>query len=702
MYLSLNWLKDFIDIPKSLSPEELGLKLTMHTVEVDSVEKQLKDVIYDIDNKSITHRPDLWSHYGMAREIAAFLDVKLKKYNANTTNLYANTTNQKMRIDVKIEDEKLCPRYMAVAVSGIKVEPSPEWMRERLIAAGSRPINNIVDITNYVMLELGQPLHAFDFSKISNDIKIIVRKAKQDEVIETLDGEKRRLDEEMLVIADKNKPIAIAGVMGGANSEVDGATTEIILESANFNFISIRKTSQKLGLRTESSIRFEKSLDPNLCELALAKAVELIKKICPEAKISGNPVDEKNFALNQGPIKLNLEWLNKIIGQEIEEKKVVKILNSLGFEIKQDTKCPSGHLVSVKVPTWRATKDISIPEDLLEEVARIYGYGNIASVMPIVEMEPPKINEEKLLEKKIKNTLAGAPALAEAYNYSFVGEEQLAKLGIDCASYVKLANPIAAHQTMLRQSLAPNLIENIRTNQARFERIGLFEIGSICLSAPGEIDKGGKTGENLPYQEKRLGIILAADEKINVFAQAKGIVEYLLMSLDLPFTFQTTEIRPDWADESACAKINVFKRDIGLATKLNSKARRGLGLKKEVAMVEISFAELFNIIKEQSMKKFRAYDKYPPAIRDLAFVVNEKILYNDIRDEIISFDKLINKVELFDVYSGGKLGKAEKNLAFHIAFLAPDRTLTSEEVDELQKRLINRLEEKFEAKIRDF
>ncbi|MBU4331964.1 phenylalanine--tRNA ligase subunit beta, partial [Patescibacteria group bacterium] len=243
MYLSLNWLKDFIDIPKSLSPEELGLKLTMHTVEVDSVEKQLKDVIYDIDNKSITHRPDLWSHYGMAREIAAFLDVKLKKYNANTTNLYANTTNQKMRIDVKIEDEKLCPRYMAVAVSGIKVEPSPEWMRERLIAAGSRPINNIVDITNYVMLELGQPLHAFDFSKISNDIKIIVRKAKQDEVIETLDGEKRRLDEEMLVIADKNKPIAIAGVMGGANSEVDGATTEIILESANFNFISIRKTS---------------------------------------------------------------------------------------------------------------------------------------------------------------------------------------------------------------------------------------------------------------------------------------------------------------------------------------------------------------------------------------------------------------------------------------------------------------------------
>ncbi|MDP3043462.1 MAG: phenylalanine--tRNA ligase subunit beta, partial [bacterium] len=632
-----------------------------------------------------------------------FLDVKLKEYTrSNLQTTFKSTKDAKTRIDVKIEDEKLCPRYMAVAVSGIKVEPSPEWMRERLIAAGSRPINNIVDITNYVMLDLGQPLHAFDFSKISNDIKIIVRRAKKGEIIETLDGEKRELDNEMLVIADKNKPIAIAGVMGGANSEVDGATTEIILESANFNFISIRKTSQKLGLRTESSIRFEKSLDPNLCELALARAVELIKKVCPDAKIASNLADEKNFALNQGPIKLNLEWLNKIIGQEIEEKKVVKILNSLGFEIKQDTKCPSGHLVSVKVPTWRATKDISIPEDLAEEVARIYGYGSIASVMPIVEMEPAEKNEEKLLEKKIKNTLAGAPALAEAYNYSFVGEEQLAKLGIDCASYVKLANPIAAHQTMLRQSLAPNLIENIRTNQARFERIGLFEIGSICLSAPGEIDKGGKTGENLPYQEKRLGIILAADEKINVFAQAKGIVEYLLMSLDLPLTFQTTEIRPDWADESACAKINVFKRDIGLATKLNSKARRGLGLKKEVAMVEISFAELFNIIKEQSMKKFRAYDKYPPAIRDLAFVVNEKILYNDIRDEIISFDKLINKVELFDVYSGGKLGKAEKNLAFHIAYLAPDRTLTSEEVDELQKRLINRLEEKFEAKIRDF
>ncbi|MBU4319419.1 MAG: phenylalanine--tRNA ligase subunit beta [Proteobacteria bacterium] len=882
MYLSLNWLKDFVNIPKSITPEELGLRLTMHTVEIDGVEKQadkfanivvgkileikkhpdadklslvkleignlkfaevvcganninvndkvpvalvgaklpngaeikevevrgeksfgmlcaedelglgddrrgimildkgakigqslgeylkLKDVIFEVDNKSITNRPDLWGHYGMAREIAAFLGVRLKPHppapspkqemGRTKNNLTSYLGGVGGGINVKVEDYKLCPRYMAVCLSGIKIEDSPKWMLERLIAVGMRPINNIVDITNYVMLELGQPMHAFDVRtilgdeipnnkfqitnpatslrdnragksqisnlKFQNDIKIVVRRAKKGEVLESLDGEKRELNNEMLVIADDKKPIALAGIMGGANSEIRDETNYIIIECANFDFASIRKTSQKLGLRTESSMRFEKGLDPNLCELALARAVGLIKKICPEAKIDGKLIDEKKFSIDQGLIKLNLDWLNQRVGEIIEEKKVINILENLGFETSPSSftnvsadKQPSsrfktgtgssqgegekGKVLEVTIPSWRAGRDISIPEDLLEEVARIFGYNNLKPAMPMVGMIVPEFNQERLFEREIKNILSNGAGLSEVYNYSFVGEDQLTKLGVDFSSHIKLANPIAVHQTLLRQNLAPNLINNIKTNQAKFEQFGFFEIGSVYLSTPGEINKGDRQDNNLPYQEKRIGIILASDKKQDVFSQAKGAVEYLLSSLNLPVDFTTIESGPGWADENIAADVNCQKSKIGIIAKLNEKSAKAFGVKKEAVIVEITLSEIYKLAGKQAVKKYQEYEKYPPLIRDLAFVVSEKILYNNIRNEIINFSELIRSAELFDVYQGSKLGFGKKSLAFHIIYQA-GRTLTAEEIDVLQKQLIQRLEEKFDAKIRDF
>jgi len=834
MYLSLDWLKDFVRIPRSITPEELGLRLTMHTVEIDSIEKQvdkfknivvgkiltlkkhpnasrlqlvwvdagsekfeivcgapnlkegqlvplakvgavlpngleikeseirgvksvgmlcaedelglgddhsgilildnkakigqnlaehykLKDVIFEVDNKSITHRPDLWSHYGMAREIAAFLKEKFRKYKPNKKVLTRSTNDIKLKM--KVESYRQCPRYMAIGLTGIKIEASPKWMQERLIACGMRPINNIVDVTNYVMLELGQPLHAFDRTLVD---EIIVRQAKADEVIETLDGEKRNLDNETLVIADSKKAIAIAGIMGGANSEINNKTDSMIIESANFNFVSIRKTSQKLGLRSDASMRFEKALDPNLCELALVRAVELIKKLCPKTKVASNLVDltarlaksmqsgEEKFKLNQGPIELNLSWLNKLVGEIIEARQVIRILTSLGFELveKKDK-------LSVIVPTWRATRDISIPEDLVEEVARIYGYSNLTPAMPKIAMKAAVVNQERVLERKIKDILAKGAALTEIYNYSFVGEEQLKKISIDFSSHIRLANPITAQQTMLRQNLAANLIENVKVNQARYSQVGLFEIGSIYLNNPGEINKDNKSRESLPYQEKRIGIILAAQpsspgkKREDVFVRTKGLIEYLLNALNLPVIFSPTEAMPGWADKKIAANIlisteesgRVAKKDIGLVAKLDNGHGIRAGLKKEVVIAEINFNDLF-ILTEQSRMlgadKYKAYMKYPSAVRDLAFVVDEKILYNDIRDEIMSFHKLIKHVELFDVYQGDKLGANKKNLAFHITYLAPDRTLTASEVDEIQQGLIKQLDKKFSAKIRDF
>jgi len=801
MLISLNWLKDFVDIPRTITPEELGLKLTMHTVEIDSVKSEadkykdiivgriknvkkhpsadklqlaevdigkkrlnivcgafniksgqkvpvalvgavlpggaeikevevrgeksegmlctedelglgedhsgililddkakigdnlgkhlnLKDVIYEVDNKSITNRPDLWGHYGMAREIAAFLNLRLKNDLEIKKASQIKTNFQKRKIDVKVENFTLCRRYMAVAIGGITIEESPEWIKDRLIAVGVKPINNIVDITNYVMLETGQPLHAFDKNLVD---KIIVRPAKSAETIKTLDGEIRELDEKDLVIADSKKAIAIAGVMGGENSEVNPDTKEIIIESANFNFISIRRTAQKLGLRTEASQRFEKSLDPDLCEVALTRTVELIKKAYPKAKTTSRVADKKKYNLFTDAIELDLDWLDKFIGIQVDGKKVNNILTRLGFKIEKKEK-----KLSVNVPSWRASNDISIKEDLAEEIVRIIGYDNINSMVPRVGMEAPEPNRERDLERKIKKVLSLKVGMSEVYNYSFVCEEQLNKLGIDYSTHIRLLNPIAEHHTLLRQNLAPNLFENIRKNQPRHNLIKLFEIGSIYLPSAGDIKKSDKQDGNLPYQEKRLGIIIGGEKRDNVFSIIKGVVESLIDVEYLPL-----DSAPNWAEDGYSADIKAYGINIGSIYKTKAQTAKTIGIKKEVAIIEINLKRIAEAIFQKGDIEFSEYEKYPPVIRDLAFVVNEKVLYNDIREEIIKFHKYIRKADLFDVYRGLKLGSGRKNLAFRVIYQA-DKTLTSEEVDELQVGLFKRLEKKFDAKIRDF
>ena len=845
MFLSLNWLKDFVDIPKSITPEQLGLKLTMHTVEVDGIKKQgenlenvvvgeileikkhpnadklsiaqvdvneknsrqiifgqmlkveigqklpvalaptvlpgnkkiektklrgeisegmfcldqelglstekknsghffdknikngisiievlkLDDVIFEVDNKSITNRPDLWGHYGMARDISTFLNVKYKILDSKFQ--FPNKfqiPNSNFQINVKVENFELCPRYMAVAMDGIKIKQSPDWMQKRLSAVGMRPINNIVDITNYVMLELGQPTHIFDFKKIKNmqiqnskfkiqnkskiqnskfKTNIIIRTAKNNETIKTLDGQERKLDDNMLVIADDKKPIAIAGIMGGADTEIDDKTVSILIESANFDSVSIRKTAQKLRLRSESSMRFEKSLDPNLCEMALSRIIELIKEFCPQAKIISELQDEKKYSLNQGPIELDLEWTSKRIGKKIEEKKIIEILENLGFEIKKNN-----NVLNVTIPTWRATKDISIPEDLVEEIIRIYGYENLDSQMPKITMQSPEKNEERLLERKIKNILSTGAKLTEVYNYSFISEDQLTKFPVDenntdgkLSLAIKLANSLSEDFTILRPSLILGLLKNIKTNQAKEEKIALYEIGRIFLNKQGEINKNSTKKETLFFQEKNLAIALAmgqlSNDTENLFSQIKSIITYLLNSLDMEIVFEQARIIPIWLKNSVTAAIYVNNKEIGYVSILNKNILSDFGIKKQTAIAEIDFTKLNVLAQKQKTKQFMELPKYPQITRDLAFVLNEKILYNDIKKQIINFSDLIKQVELFDIYQGDKLGFGKKSLAFHIIYQA-DRTLTSEEIDETQEKLIKYLEYKLEAKIRDF
>lgn len=807
MNLSLNWLKEYVDIPKTVSPEELAKTLTMHTVEVEGIVKQaekfnnvvvgkileirkhpnadrlqvtktevgggkvldivcgapnievgqmvpvalvgaslpnglvikeaevrgeksqgmlcasdelglgedhsgilildekaklgqsfadylgMDDVVLEVDNKSLSNRPDLWGHYGIARDLSAILGTKLKKLFVIPQPVEAD----EIKVDIEVKNQELCPRYMALAMSGITVQSSPRWLQERLIAVGLRPISNIVDATNYVMYEVGQPLHAFDRRQVDT---IKVRLAADKEEIETLDGQKRELSPDTLVIADSRKPIAVAGVMGGANSEIAEDTREIIIESANFNYVSVRRTSGRLGLRTDASMRYEKGLDPNLCEVGLWRVAELIKKICPEAKIASAPVDISKFELDQGPISLGFDWIRSMIGADIKDADIVEILEKLGFEVEVD-----GGMISAKIPTWRATKDISTKEDILEEVARVYGFENIVSQLPVVQMKRPPERPFRLVERRIKDVLSGRPALVETYNYSFVAEDMIKKMGIDVAGHISLLNPIASNMTLLRQSLVPNILSNVKANQAKFESISLFEIGNVFLDVAGVINKHDKGSEKLPYQEKKLAIVLAGG-KGDLFLSAKGIVDHLFDCLGLDVDYHSTEVRVAWSDKSSYAGIDlsseggISMKNIGYVARLDQKIAKNLGIKKEVVAVEINLAELMDLLEKKPEKRFEEFDRFPSVMRDLAFVLSDKIPYADVRDTITGFDPLIKSVELFDVYVGGALGAGMKSLAFHLVYQA-DRTLTAKEVDEVQTKLIAKIEEKFEAKLRN-
>lgn len=664
----------------------------------ESFAKYLKanDIIFEIDNKSLSNRPDLLNHYGLARELAAIFNLPLKSYEKFLERKWEFLSVKENKFSVKVEDADLCPRYMAVKVENIEIKESPEWLKTRLIAINQRPINNIVDLTNYVMFDCGQPMHAFDAADIK---KIVVRRAAKNEILETLDGVERHLDNNDLVIAAGNNILAIAGVMGGHASGVKAETTALILESANFLASSVRKTSQKLGLRTEASVRFEKSLDPNLAEVAMLRFLTLLKEVCPTLKITSALLDVNNFKPVVSVVDLNLGWLANKIGQEIPQEATVNILERLGFVVKHK----HDDNLEVVVPSWRATKDVSNREDLAEEVLRLYGYDNIISQMPVLTMNLPEINEERKIERKIKNILSLKYALAETYNYSFVGEEQLKKLNIDFFQYLKLANPLAETQTLLRQSLVPGLISNIKANQFKSEELGFFEVGNVFFNAPGNLKKDSSTEETLPYQEKYLGLALAGSG--DLFGRLKGVVSGLLKNLigyDTEINFSALDNLPGWADKHAIAKITILGKQIGLVALLSQASSDGINLKKSAALAEISFNQLFFLLSGISPFRFQEALKYPPVIRDCAFVIPEKILYNDLSNEIARFNPLIKSVELFDVYSGNKLLAGTKSLAFHIIYQSEERTLVAVEVDKIQQELVGHLAQKFEAKLRDF
>ncbi len=645
----------------------------------------LDDIIYDIDNKSLTNRPDLWGHYGMAREVAAIYNKKLKPYEISKIKV-----NQEVDLQVEVKEPELCPRYMAVVIDGVKIGPSPDWLRKSLQAVGLRSINNVVDVTNYIMLDLGQPLHAFDSNLVKKN-KIIVRRAHKAEKFVTLDGKEHELNPENLLITDSEKPLAIAGIMGGLHSGITEQTERIIIESANFNDFNIRKTSEQVGLRTEASMRYEKSLDPNLTELALNKAINLILETCPDAKIISEMVDEYGKKLPEIEIKTSYEFIRQRIGSDFKDKDIKNILNSLGFELKGDLK--------VKVPTWRATKDVSVAEDLVEEVARMYGYDNLTPKMPSSLVSLPEKNNLRELERQAKNILVYQNRATEVMNYSFVSENLLDTLGLNVKKHIVVENPINEDYALLRRHLFLGLLNNVIDN-LRFDRhINIFECGRVFLA-----DKEGEallpnSELKLPYQPLILAGAYTRENDLEPFYVVKNMVQELLLGLGYLFTEEVIAENIEWLHPQRNLQLSINNVKIARIGEVHPRILQQLDIEQKVGFWEINLSELINLEKVATV--FEPIAKFPEVTLDVSLIVSSKYLWKDIKKVILSTKpEYIYEVDLFDIYKNDKIGVDNHSLAFRVHYRAEDRTLDLAEVNEYHGRVLENLKKSFEAEIR--
>lgn len=633
------------------------------------------DTILIFDNKTITNRPDLWGHYGIAREISALYDQKLTPIK---TTVKTPKTGENLKIE--IDDFMLCPRYTGLVIDNVKIGPSPLWLQEKLKKIDHGTHNNVVDITNYIMTELGQPMHAFDHSKVKE--KILVRTAKQGEKITALDTKSYELDEEMLVIADSEKALAIAGVIGGQDGSVTESTTKIILESANFNSSSIRRTASRLGIRTDASQRFEKALDPFLCETALLKAAEMILKICKGSKIVSPITDLQSFSKEPVKITLSLEKASSKIGVELSKKEITDFLKKLEFKIKPINK----DTLEVEVPTFRATKDIKDQDDLIEEIARLYGYENIPTTFPVLPIKRPQENRERKVKHEIRTLLSLGLGFDEVLNYSFYSNRELKNCLMTEESHLIIENSISEDYSHLRTTLIPHLLKNAQLNQKNFDSFKIYEIGRTYKNI----------GEHFPLEEKKIsGLIYEKSKKDDVFYQAKGVVESIFthLSLDLPNSAKEVKNAPYSHPAKALTYIDNEGETLAQVFMLHPLVQKNMDLEKaKIAIFELNYTKLMAMTA--SVHKFEAIPRFPKIEFDVSVLVEKNTEIGTLIKEIKSCDsELIKTVTLFDIYEGSNLGANKKAIAFKIALQSNEKTLTDTDMSRVQTLVFEKLKQ---------
>jgi phenylalanyl-tRNA synthetase beta chain len=644
----------------------------------------LGDVVFDLD---ITpNRPDCLSVIGVAREVAALTRREVRLPEASYEEA-SPPIEEQVSIEIKAPD--LCPRYSASLITGIKIAGSPPWMQERLLACGMRPINNIVDVTNYVMLEYGEPLHAFDYNQVRGK-RIIVRRAGEGETMVSLDGVKRTLSPEMLVIADEERAVAIAGVMGGADSEVTDRTTAILLEAANFNPASIYHTGNTLGLPSEARLRFERGISPELTIPALKRATQLIVQLAG-GKAAKGLVDAYPGRQEHRPISLPTARVNSFLGADFTPEQIKETLASLGLDVKP---ADSGFLVTV--PYWRS--DIALVEDIVEEVARIIGYDRIPTTMlhePIPRQNPAPIIG---LKREVRRSLTGY-GFQEVINYSLTGLELINKLLPRPhplkAALVRMVNPMTAEQEYLRPSLRANLLTALAANR-RHEAgsIRLFELGRVYLPRPNDLPEEPEMVCGLLSGPRFEPSWHSGEEAVDFF-DAKGVVEGLLDQLGVEAGFEANG--DESLHPSKQAAIIIEGKRLGVVGELHPKVAEAFELSGAVYLFEINLAALLPFTLRR--KIFQPIPRFPAIVRDIALVVDVGVSNQQVQDVIKGFT-LVSQIALFDLYTGGKLPPGKKSLAYRITFQSPSQTLTDDEVNKVLEKILGKLAKQLGATLR--
>ncbi len=658
----------------------------------------LRDTLIEVD--LTPNRPDCTSVLGIAREIAGFTNQKLRQpVNYELPPL----TGAGVPFSVEVLDPEDCPRYGARLLQNVTISRSPWWLRQRLLAVGLRPINNVVDITNLVMLEYGQPLHAFDFHRLSGG-KIVVRRARTGEHIVTLDGEKRQLDQEMLLICDAEKPVAVAGVMGGENSEVTDSTRDILLESACFNPLSVRRTARQLNLGTEASYRFERGVDPEVAPRAMERAVQLLVEIAG-AEVVANGYDCVAGIKPPQAIKLRVSRTNDILGLQLAASEVCRYLESIELKV---TRADADTLL-VAPPSFRV--DLEREIDLIEEVARLRGYNEIPTSMPVVPMSFPEQQQGLGLRKKLAAMLVSR-GFFEAINYSFVDENYFDRLQLQTddpvRSAVTLLNPLSEEQKIMRTMMLPGLLQNISRNTSRQSNdIRLFEIGKVFHPV---------AGEPLPRENMRVAGVISGRRcpggsllhfgtvPVDIY-DCKGVVAAVLQEVRLAkiarleFNHERNAV-PSFIQPGFYMVYRAGDSFLGCIGKIDADVLKSFGVKQDVFYFDLDLDLMTEL--EPEGKIFRPLPKFPSVNWDIALIVPEETAAGELLTAIDNAgEEIVEAAEIFDVYRGDAVAAGHKSVAISLTYRSAEQTLDDKTVNRVHQRLITMLEERFQGRLRE-
>ena len=647
----------------------------------------LDDVILEIDNKSLTNRPDLWGHYGIAREISALYNLPLKEFVPFVPPFTPD-------FNIVLDDTLRCPRYIGVKIEGLSVKPSPFGIQSRLWRVGVRPKNLIVDITNYVMLATGQPTHAFDSDKIKGHIT--VRRACDAEKLLLLDGKEPSLSEEDLVIADEEGPVALAGVKGGEKDSVLPETNKVILEIANFESISIRRTATRYEERTESAIRYEKGIDPERCDITLSLSMQMFANFFPDMLITGFH-DNYPDRIKKNEITVSLAWLEKRLGKRIPNNDIVCILERLGFEVKFN-----GDIMHVIVPTWRSTGDISIPDDILEEIARIHGYENFEPA-PITTTFECAINQLEIdVDRKLREYLAFRCGLQEIITYPWINDEYISAIFQNNDDILSLSAPPSPNERYIRSSLLPNLCKAVADNLRFFNKFAIFESAQVFFNQ--DFETPYDLRESLPLQRRNVAGAYVCDPEnvVLLFRKAKGMIEALPRYVHIePLTFEKTD-KPSWADSVVWLNIIHCTKRIGNLALLSKKVSLDCGIKNTAVMIfelDIDSLKLY----PSRTNDFTRLPEYPMSEYDISLLFDLSVKWKEILEVIKSknsSDSLLRDVSFVDEYRGHHVPNGKKSITFRLVIGSLEKTLTSGEIDNFASVIMNRLKEAFGAELR--